>query len=454
MPRDFKNKSFQRVLRGYAPEEVEEYIAYINEEYRKLERRTADSERKLALALKKLDENAKNGAVDSVGPAAREAASKLLRDAEAKSAEIIAEAEKKAVENTERIEEEARTRAEQTVGNAVAEAEAIITEAKREAEMHRDDVKKARDTAHEIYGEVDSFREKLYALYNEHLDALEGVTENAKSFIASVDEKAPADPDTEPEVENESEENAPDTEVTEIIDEEVDLTEGAELSEEEVSEEEYEVSDDIGEEDVTDEEARDEAARDEVADNIAFMDKIFASSHDDDGENAKNDLYVDIPEEDEEELPPIMIDWKNRSAVSADEVSPEDEAEDASYEETAREIEERDFRSADGFDEIDDEYIADDNDVIEENYDEYSPDDTVAEEQPEEYEDEDDDEADEYRDMDKIFNEDKSKRDMSLTDEFNIIFDDSKSSQNVKEISRQPIIAPEAPKNAKKHKKF
>lgn len=56
--------------------------------------------------------------------------------------------------------------------------------------------------------------------------------------------------------------------------------------------------------------------------------------------------------------------------------------------------------------------------------------------------------------MDKIFNEDKSKRDMSLTDEFNIIFDDSKSSQNVKEISRQPIIAPEAPKNAKKHKKF
>ena len=56
MAHDFRNKSFQKVLRGYAPDEVDEYIAYLNEEYHKLERRTADSERKLALALKKLDE--------------------------------------------------------------------------------------------------------------------------------------------------------------------------------------------------------------------------------------------------------------------------------------------------------------------------------------------------------------------------------------------------------------
>ena len=87
MAHDFRNKTFQKVLRGYAPEEVDDYIAYLNEEYRKLERRTADSERKLALALKKLDESAKNGAADaSVGPAAREAAAKLLREADAKRA--------------------------------------------------------------------------------------------------------------------------------------------------------------------------------------------------------------------------------------------------------------------------------------------------------------------------------------------------------------------------------
>ena len=56
MAKDFRNKQFGRIIRGYNPEEVDEYIAYINEEYRKLERRCADSERKLSLALKKLDE--------------------------------------------------------------------------------------------------------------------------------------------------------------------------------------------------------------------------------------------------------------------------------------------------------------------------------------------------------------------------------------------------------------
>ncbi|MBQ7311988.1 MAG: DivIVA domain-containing protein, partial [Clostridia bacterium] len=81
MAHDFRNKTFQKVLRGYAPEEVDDYIAYLNEEYRKLERRTADSERKLALALKKLEESSKSGGSDtSVGPAAREAASKLMRE--------------------------------------------------------------------------------------------------------------------------------------------------------------------------------------------------------------------------------------------------------------------------------------------------------------------------------------------------------------------------------------
>lgn len=93
MPHDFRNKSFQKVLRGYAPDEVEDYIAYMNEEYRKLERRTADSERKLALALKKLYESAKNGSVNSVGPAAREAAAKLLKRAETEAAGILERAE-------------------------------------------------------------------------------------------------------------------------------------------------------------------------------------------------------------------------------------------------------------------------------------------------------------------------------------------------------------------------
>ena len=51
MAKDFRNKTFGRILRGYNPEEVDEYIAYISDEYRKLERRCADSERKLFLSF-------------------------------------------------------------------------------------------------------------------------------------------------------------------------------------------------------------------------------------------------------------------------------------------------------------------------------------------------------------------------------------------------------------------
>lgn len=453
MPRDFKNKSFQKVLRGYAPEEVEEYIAYINEEYRKLERRTADSERKLALALKKLDENAKNGGSDSVGPAAREAAARLIRDAENKSSEIIANAEKDATENAERIIGEAKERAEMTVNDAVREAEAILDEAKREVAAHRDDVKNARETAHDIYNEIDSFREKLYALYNEHLDALEGVTDCAKTFIDKVDKQAPEEIPAGNETENVTAEISREEETEPDVDN-VPNDDIEDIEEETEYTEEIEPEDTEVEEEVTNENS------DEIAGNLAFMDRIFSNLQDGDDE-VREDVYIDIPDEEEvdensDELPQITIDWKKRSAVSADEISRENETEDEDVtdEENA---EERDFRSSDAFDESDDDYAEEEySDDFGENYDEYSPDDTIVGEESEidEEDDEDEEEPDEYHDMDQIFNEDKSKRDMSLTDEFNIIFDESKSNQNVKEISRQPIIAPEAPKNAKKHTKF
>ena len=37
MAKDFRNKQFGRIIRGYNPDEVDEYIAYINDEYRNKE---------------------------------------------------------------------------------------------------------------------------------------------------------------------------------------------------------------------------------------------------------------------------------------------------------------------------------------------------------------------------------------------------------------------------------
>ena len=48
MAKDFRKKTFQKILRGYSPDEVDAYLSYINDEFKKLERRNSENERKLA----------------------------------------------------------------------------------------------------------------------------------------------------------------------------------------------------------------------------------------------------------------------------------------------------------------------------------------------------------------------------------------------------------------------
>ena len=64
------------------------------------------------------------------------------------------------------------------------------------------------------------------------------------------------------------------------------------------------------------------------------------------------------------------------------------------------------------------------------------------------------DSGDGYVDMDSIFSG-KGKRDMSLTDEFDIVYSDSSAKKSVDEIRKQPTIAASEPpkKNGKHFKK-
>ena len=495
MAHDFRNKSFQKVLRGYAPEEVDDYIAYLKEEYRKLERRTTDSERKLSLALKKLDENLKNGAVEATaGPAARDAASRLLSEAETKRAEILAMAEKQANVSAEHIirsaEEQAATvlneavgQAEALLAEAKAQAETLLEEAKAEVQAHQNDVKTMYDTARGMYEEIGAFREKLFGLYNEHLDAIDGISASAEDFMNGMNGQCPesaaeSDEEDKDDVPVTAEEDA-ETEAEEIADEEA----AEELLSEETDWDPAEETAEPEDEEAPAEPEEDPVLIDEVASNLAFMDRLFASAE---KVAAGEDLYIDLADESEdfeeaeevgeeetygeesaeeayteefaeeelpEELPAITIDWKNRSAAAVeeeDETVPDESA---------------DFRPADGFEdygEFDEDYEEDfDGQDGEENYDDYGPaaEEDFEGEEPAEEElpddtDEDEEEDEGYRAMDALFREDKSKREMSLTDEFNIIFADSKSSANVKEIRRQPTVSPETPKNPKKHKNF
>lgn len=136
MAKDFRNKTFPKILRGYAPDEVDEYIARINTEYGRLERKLAETEKKLAAAVEKLDKaDRKNGGEEEAGMRAaadaKETAAKIIGEAQKTADGIIKQAEKRAGE----IEEEARKLSER----------------------------------------VYSFRDMLFEAYNNHIEDIERV---------------------------------------------------------------------------------------------------------------------------------------------------------------------------------------------------------------------------------------------------------------------------------------
>ena len=118
MPRDFRKKTFQKILRGYSPDEVDAYLSYVNDEYKKLEKKNSENERKLALAAQKIKayefELNKNSN-------------------ELKTEEELAAPIKEAEEKANAIIEKARGRGRDIVDGATKiaaeEAEKIITEA-------------------------------------------------------------------------------------------------------------------------------------------------------------------------------------------------------------------------------------------------------------------------------------------------------------------------------------
>lgn len=136
MAKDFRNKTFPKILRGYAPDEVDEYIARINTEYGRLERKLAETEKKLAAAVEKLDKaDRKNGGEEEAGMRA-------AADAKETAAKIIGEAQKT--------------------------ADGIIKQAEKRAGEIEDE---ARKLSERVY----SFRDMLFEAYNNHIEDIERV---------------------------------------------------------------------------------------------------------------------------------------------------------------------------------------------------------------------------------------------------------------------------------------
>lgn len=338
MSLEFKNKTFPKVLRGYSPEEVENYLDYIDGEYKELERTAKQNEKRLAIALRKLDETSRR----------LEEYTKAEKDRAATEQQIIAEAEYV----SKRLIAESKLKAAKIIKQATDTAESIMAQNELDLAESKKREESVYQSAQSIYAEVCKFRDSILDLYRVHLEAVDTLAEDAKEFAKSVDDvRVDLDDD--------------DYSMFDIT---------AEQTEEIAEEPEY------GVEEPT---AADEAEDCEDED-FSQTEEVFEIAED------AEDAIADEPVYEEYEEVEDPVDFV---------------------------AEGEDFASVEG----EDMYYADEDDgwyVAEEE--------TIA-----------------TGDLDDFFMDDISGEDMSLTDEFEIIFSNNSSKKNIDEIRRQPTVAAE-----------
>ena len=398
MPRDFRKKTFQKILRGYSPDEVDAYLSYVNDEYKKLEKKYTENERKLALAAQKIKayefELNKNSS-------------------ELKTEEELAAPIKEAEEKASAIIEKARGRGRDIVDGATKiaaeEAEKIITEADEYSAKVKGEVAELSKAANAMYNEILSFRDTMFELYNSHIEQIEEFVNSADSFSERMDELYP------------DENKAQDTE---------DMTKADDSEYSEKYEEEYNENA---------EEAQQGSVTEEKAGGDIYIDLEDEIDEEESEQYANEALGLEDDEEETAE-PAISDDDRARQRqldrffgiLGDDELlSADDESDDT--EESDFEPEENDAptRVLNIGEELKKSRTAQDSDFNENG-----------------------DSGDGYVDMDSIFSG-KEKRDMSLTDEFDIVYSDSSAKKSVDEIRKQPTIAASEPpkKNGKHFKK-
>lgn len=423
MAKDFRKKTFSKILRGYSPEEVDEYIAYVNEEYQKLARRNSENERKLTLAAKKLTELQKAEAESTVsGISGDVSAESIIREAEKRRDAILAEAAAEAGSITQAAADEAKRILDEAENEASEAARKAALEAEAKAKAEAAGVYKA---ASDMYDEICAFRDSLFSIYNTHIESIESLTESAKSYIDRTDRLYS---------------DATGAAVSHTEDDDEDEYGDGYDHDRDMSDE----ADETEEEQVTE-------IPDEASDSEGRHDLYIELDEDED----EGFSYDDPEDESFEDI--LQIDWKKRIAVDAQTAAEAEEADETRVLDL-RTIREAAAAEASGVSDRESEDFFD-GELSEDGINgiDYSLSREAEYDDSgdfEEVSDFDEELENEFKEMDSLFSEDKSGRDFSLTDEFDIVFAQADSKKNVDEIRKQPIVTPEEPQKKKKHMKF
>ena len=145
-PHELKNKTFGKAVRGYNPNEVDDYIDFLIEKYTELYRENDELERKLKIVVTNLDE---------------------IRDEE----ESIRATLVKAQQLGEKIVREANEKADAITNSIKTRCEAIITDFRKQYSAERKEVWQLRNT-------VLDFKKNVYELYRDHIEELQSISVN------------------------------------------------------------------------------------------------------------------------------------------------------------------------------------------------------------------------------------------------------------------------------------
>lgn len=145
-PHELKNKTFGKAVKGYNPNEVDDYIDFLIEKYTELYRENDELERKLKIVVTNLDE---------------------IRDEE----ESIRATLVKAQQLGEKIVREANEKADAITDSIKTRCEAIITDFRKQYSAERKEVWQLRNT-------VLDFKKNVYELYRDHIEELQSISVN------------------------------------------------------------------------------------------------------------------------------------------------------------------------------------------------------------------------------------------------------------------------------------
>ena len=203
---DIRNAIFSKSMSGYKKEEVDQFLAQVEQDYRQFDKLMAEHEAKIkTLEKEKETFRASSDSIQAVLLNAQKLADQMVTDAETKSGDILQKAqnniavmtaqekelasvfEMKANERKETLEKELTQMIREAKGKAAA------IQAAAEDAVHRQQLLYDR-----LQMEMSAFRSTITTKYKEHLELLKGLPETA-----------PMDPSRMAEVVGEAYDNVP-----------------------------------------------------------------------------------------------------------------------------------------------------------------------------------------------------------------------------------------------------